>query len=214
MIRVKGFEQWLVESTGYETGLKEELNIRLALIEKFKNRDNWYKTLSKQKYSEIYSELVNYFENNFPFGGVGVFEPGDLDLILDTGRQPVPFSIEWEPQDEEAEVTADDTNWDDLILLITDIEEDDMLKEAIYACESALADVAETSQDLEVIKELLALKSEEIDYSIITGQYKELSADILMELKGRYGENSRVLDKIKEHPNYPEDATEWALGDW
>ena len=48
-------------------------------------------------------------------------------------------------------------------------------------------------------------------------KWKDATTDDLMWLKAwcdQHEDFSDLIDKLKEHPNWPEDMSDWALGDW
>lgn len=219
-MKIKGFSDWLVESREGEPGKVNPYRDRVDLIREMSGKDVWAIKLWPDDFPEIFKLLKKRFDEWIPFGSSGNWEPGKLWFISDEKWSPVPFfRLQWIPVDDEANEVADETDLDEIILPTWDINDSEAEEEILVAYDEAIADVMAAAWNPEIAGKVVALESRHLDAILIFNLYP-VGADLILTLEKRYLDKTPtafykdLITSIQKHPDYPEDKTEWALGDW
>lgn len=213
----ESFQNWLVEN---EEDLYTKINDLLQKLEESMVPEEpltTYSHLWHSDYSAIRAQVWHLYNDEHDTEELGEFTQGDLYVYIyrKDGRLIIWFQCEWEPNDKQAEEKVEDIAWEDYDL---DLDQATDKEEVADALSELLKNVwcheAERTTDPARIEFLLGKEDAPIDWYL--AKNPAVPAERLLELESRYagGQNRNIAQFAKENPNYPEDKTEWALGDW
>jgi hypothetical protein len=218
-MQIKRFKDWLVESKSEEQE-QNPYRERDLLIQEMSGKETWAISIWPDDFPQIFKLLKKRFDDWIPFGSNGSWTPGKLWFISDEKWSPVPFfRLHWIPVDEEANDVADEANLDEIILPTWDIDGPAAKEEILVAYDEVIADEMAAAWNPEIAKKIVSLESQHLDSLLIFNLYP-VGAELILTLEKRYLDKTPttfykdLIKSIQKHPDYPEDMTDWALGDW
>jgi hypothetical protein len=212
------FKNWLAESSGTKDGAIADLMAKLELSEVPTEGTAVYASLWNSSFPAIGAQIWHRFTDATSTEKIGKFEQGNLYIFATrhNGKLVIWFGSEWEPADDLAAETVETIEWDDYNLDLSDIKDTEELKNALgELLEEVYYSEAKISTNLEKLQSFFDQHQLQLD-AALSGN-PATSAELLVGLEARYQNYSKlntIADSARQHPNYPEDKTEWALGDW
>ena len=214
----ESFGEWLAESADTAEGRVVELLAQLSesIVPEFPLTT--YAHLWHSNYNGIRSQIWHLYNDNHDARELGEFAQGDLYIYAyrRDGKITIWFQSEWEPEDELAGDMVEDIEWDDYEVPLEKINDTEELADALAdLLTNVWCTEAEKVTDPERIQWLADKDQPGIDWFLTKNQMA--SPELLLTLEARYKdrpENRNILHQARENPNYPEDKTDWALGDW
>ena len=213
----ESFQSWLAESADTAEERVAEILAQMEESAVLEAPLTTYADLWHSDYSAIRAQVWHLYNDNHNTEEFGEFAQADLFVYIyrRDGKITIWFQCEWEPKDDLAEEMVEDVAWDDYDLDFNDVEDKEELADALAELlKSVWAHEAERTTDPARIEFLLGKEDVPIDWYL--AKNTAVPAERLLELESRYagGQNRNIAQFAKENPNYPEDKTEWALGDW
>lgn len=213
----ESFSLWLAESADTAEGRVAELLAQMEESAVPNNPETTYAHLWHSNYFAIRAQIWHIYNDEHDTEEFGEFAQGDLYVYVyrRDGKLTIWFQCEWEPSDELAEEMVTALSWDDYDLYLEKVEDQEELADALAELlNNVWCNEAEKTTDPNRLDFLLGKNDVAIDWYLAKNE--SVTVDQLLEIEDRYkgGKNNKIAQLAKENPNYPEDKTDWALGDW
>jgi hypothetical protein len=214
----ESFQNWLAETAETAEERVAELLAELEISEVPNAPNTVYSHLWHSNYSDIRAQIWHRYNDNHNIGELGEFAQGDLYVyaLRRNNKLVIWFQCEWEPSSDLAEEMVEDIAWDDYDLYLSDVRDNEELADALADLLTTVHfSEAQKTDNPERLQLLFDQEKSELDWALSGNP--AIPAEMLLKLEARYAnkpENKNIVIQSRENPNYPEDKTEWALGDW